>query len=58
MEFRYFPPTRRSIELDGDVKSLGPHHFLRCYGSVQARQTARRGTLKSLVMAISFFVSV
>src|SRR2546430_13413400 len=43
MQYRYVPPTRRSILQEGTVKSFGPHHRLTSAGSVHAFQTRSRG---------------
>src|SRR4030095_267275 len=39
MQLRYLPPTFASILLEGQVKSFGPHHFLKYSASVQASHT-------------------
>src|SRR3990172_915993 len=54
MHQRYFPPTRTSIWPTGQVKSLGPHHFLKRSGSVHACHTRSRGASNTRVMTRSF----
>src|SRR5262245_41399315 len=53
MHARYFPPTRRSIWATGAVKSFGPHHFLKCSGSVHAFHTSARGASNTRVITRS-----
>src|SRR3984885_12238260 len=52
MQQRNFPPTRKSISQKGAVKSFGPHHCIRYFGSVHAFQTNARGASKTLVITI------
>src|SRR6202167_3923448 len=52
MQQRNFPPTRKSISQKGAVKSFGPHHCIRYFGSVHAFQTNARGASKTLVTTI------
>src|ERR1700723_4694465 len=52
MQQRNFPPTRKSIAQKGAVKSFGPHHCIRYFGSVHAFQTNARGASKTLVITI------
>src|SRR6186997_589148 len=54
MQLKYLPPTFASILLEGQVKPLGPHHFLKYSASVQASHTTLTGKLKTLFITISF----
>src|SRR6186997_1229833 len=54
MQFKYLPPTLASILLEGQVKPLGPHHFLNCSGSVNAFHTLVMGKSKTRCITISF----
>src|SRR5512139_3819188 len=53
MQKRYFPPTRRSIREEGDVKPSGPHQRIKCLGSVHAFQTASRGASNTRLITSS-----
>src|SRR5258708_2579770 len=46
MRKRYLPPARTSISQVGIVKPRGPHHRIKCCGSVQASKTRLRGASK------------
>src|ERR1700761_5790570 len=52
MQYRNFPPTRKSILQTGEVKPFGPHHCITYFGSVHAFQTNSRGASKILVTTI------
>src|SRR5271155_201768 len=52
MQQRNFPPTRKSISQNGEVKPFGPHHCITYFGSVHAFQTNSRGASKTLVTTI------
>src|SRR5881409_3525496 len=52
MQQRNFPPTRKSISQNGEVKPSGPHHCMTYFGSVHAFQTNSRGASKTLVITI------
>src|ERR1035441_3563095 len=52
MQQRNFPPTRKSISQNGEVKPFGPHHCITYFGSVHAFQTNSRGASKTLVITI------
>src|SRR6202521_1815653 len=55
MQWRNFPPTRKSISQKGAVKPFGPHHCIAYFGSVHAFQTNSRGASKTLVTTIRSF---
>src|SRR6201996_3869209 len=57
MQYRNFPPTRKSILHTGAVKPFGPHHCMTYFGSVHAFQTSSRGASKILVTIIRSFSS-
>jgi hypothetical protein len=46
------------MELDGQVKPSGPHHFLKYSGSVKAFHTVLAGNLKTRNITISFCTAV
>src|SRR6202051_2960705 len=52
MQQRNFPPSRKSISQNGEVKPFGPHHCITYFGSVHAFQTNSRGASKTLVTTI------
>src|SRR4051812_1651212 len=43
------PPSRKSILALGDVKPVGPHHFIICSASLHACQTCSTGASKTRV---------
>src|SRR6202041_796592 len=55
MQYRNFPPTRKSILQTGAAKPLGPPHCITYCGSVHAFQTNARGASKTLVITIRSF---
>src|ERR1700723_4462265 len=55
MQYRNFPPTRKSILQTGAAKPFGPHHCITYCGSVHAFQTNARGASKTLVITIRSF---
>src|ERR1700741_5299052 len=58
IQFKYLPPTLASILLEGQVKPLGPHHFLKYSGSVNANHTTLFGRLKTLCIITSFCTAI
>src|ERR1700694_2384982 len=50
MQFRNFPPTRKSILQTGVVKPFGPHQRIARSGSDQALNTSSSGASKTRVM--------
>jgi hypothetical protein len=53
----YFPPSRRSILQEGEVKCFGPHQRITCAGSVQAFQTISSGASMMRVTTRSSFLT-
>src|SRR5271157_2476759 len=54
MQNRYLPPLRRSILQLGEVKFLGPHHFINRFGIVHAFHTRSLGASNMRTIINSF----